>query len=68
MIITSCFVALAAAAASILALWPSLGPMSLLVTPFFASAAVLFVAAFFEARAAWRREEHLGADEQAAAV
>jgi len=69
MIITFCFVAIATAAASGLVLWPSIGPVSLLVAPFFSSAAVLVVAAFFEARSAGLRGEgQLGANEQAAAV
>lgn len=54
MIIASCFVALSSAAVSVLALWPSIGPMSLLAVPFLSSAAVLVAAAIVEGRAALR--------------
>jgi hypothetical protein len=68
MIISSCFVAIVTALASIIALWPSIGPMSLLATPFFSSAAVLVMAAFLEARAALRSSQHREASHQQAAA
>ena len=69
MIIPFCFVALVTAVASIIALWPSIGLMSLVAAPLFSSSAVLVVAAFLEARAALRLSAPREAShEQAAAL